>query len=516
MPSKMRSQSASFAAPVGGWNARDPEADMQATDALVLDNVIPRNRYVELRPGFLNHTQFDPGAGPAGGGSVSFKTLIEYSKADGTRKLIGCVSSFIFDLTTEDSPTALSGTTPTSDKWQHVTMNGVLILVNGSDVPQQYNGTTRSDLTITGSGLTSAFLVHVTNYKGRAYYVEKDTASIWYAAAGAHSGATTELDLSSVFRDGGYIQLCVTWSRDDGSGMQEFLVVISNTGEMLIYGGDDPGASNWTIVNRFYISEPLGRRAAYPLGSDIILLTQEGVIPISSVVAAAGAEINYVKLTDKIDNAFNELTRDKVDTFGWQCVNYAKEQLLVINAPIIEDKESVQLVMNTKTGAWCRFTNLNPSALVVFDGDLYFSGTSSDPNVYKYGNTRSDNGTRAIPFEIKTAYNYYGNMANKKHFKLVRAHVRSNNTAVLTFGVDVDFEGKTITQTITPTYATTAEWDIAMWDTAEWAISGTVQSEWRNVTGLGRAAAIIIKAEAAGAEFSISSFDMIYEEGSYL
>jgi hypothetical protein len=38
-------------APVGGWNARDPIADMPARDAVFLDNFFPRASDVMLRPG---------------------------------------------------------------------------------------------------------------------------------------------------------------------------------------------------------------------------------------------------------------------------------------------------------------------------------------------------------------------------------------------------------------------------------------------------------------------------------
>ena len=43
--------STSVPAPVGGWNARDSLANMEPTDAIVLDNLIPSTDRVDGRKG---------------------------------------------------------------------------------------------------------------------------------------------------------------------------------------------------------------------------------------------------------------------------------------------------------------------------------------------------------------------------------------------------------------------------------------------------------------------------------
>jgi hypothetical protein len=39
--------------PVGGWNSRDSLADLAPSDAVILDNWIPRAGYCELRRGYV-------------------------------------------------------------------------------------------------------------------------------------------------------------------------------------------------------------------------------------------------------------------------------------------------------------------------------------------------------------------------------------------------------------------------------------------------------------------------------
>jgi len=43
---------ASLPAPVGGWNARDSLANMESTDAVILDNLFPTVSSVNLRGGY--------------------------------------------------------------------------------------------------------------------------------------------------------------------------------------------------------------------------------------------------------------------------------------------------------------------------------------------------------------------------------------------------------------------------------------------------------------------------------
>src|SRR5690606_36028071 len=100
-------------------------------------------------------------------GSSAIGTLVEYSNG-ATRKLLAATNGKIFDASAAGAATELD-TGYTNNFWQHTIFNGTMILVNGADVAQQYNGTAISDATYTGSGLTATDLIDVITYRSRLY-----------------------------------------------------------------------------------------------------------------------------------------------------------------------------------------------------------------------------------------------------------------------------------------------------------------------------------------------------------
>ena len=76
-------------------------------------------------------------------------------------------------------------------------------LVNGTDTPQQFNGTSVSSLTVTGSGLTSTNLIGITVFKNRTFFWEDDSQDFWYSALNTLGGTVNKFPLSRVGDFGG-------------------------------------------------------------------------------------------------------------------------------------------------------------------------------------------------------------------------------------------------------------------------------------------------------------------------
>jgi hypothetical protein len=75
-------------------------------------------------------------------------------------------------------------------------------------------------------------------------------------------GAATEINLGSVFRLGGCIMACYTWTIDAGNGADDHFVILSSNGEVAVYRGTDPSdATAWSIVGVFVLGRPIGRRS---------------------------------------------------------------------------------------------------------------------------------------------------------------------------------------------------------------------------------------------------------------
>jgi hypothetical protein len=289
-------------------------------------------------------------------GSGNVESLDEFNGSDGTRKLVAFADNRIFDATAAgvSATDITAGSAITGNRWQTVNFRDRLICVNGLDVARQYDGTTVSDAVYTGP-TTPSDLVHVTSFKNRLYFAERNSARIWYGAVDAITGALTSFDVQSILTRGGNIEFITNWSRESGSGFGDLLVIVSNLGEVVVYSGASPADSAWTLVGRIDLPVPLGRRAFVPRGNDVIIITERGGIPLSKALALGENVGNYDTITDIIQNAFNDAARAQPDAFGWEGLIYPRGRYGLINVPISESLTSHQYIVNLDTGAWCRF-----------------------------------------------------------------------------------------------------------------------------------------------------------------
>ena len=61
-----------------------------------------------------------------------------------------------------------------------------------------------------------------------------------------------------------------------------------------------------------------------------------------------------------------------------------------------------------------------------------------------------------------------------------------------------------------------SEWDVAVWDVAEWISSAEVRNRWRGVSGIGTVGAIFYEARLQNVSLSISGWDVAWEPGGIL
>ncbi|MGK3945817.1 hypothetical protein ABK046_46665, partial [Streptomyces caeruleatus] len=77
------------------------------------------------------------------------------------------------------------------------------------------------------TGVTTSTLAHVTLFKNRLFFVQNNSMNVWYLPVNSIGGTASMLDLGSVFRRGGRVEACYTWTLDAGDGSDDHFVVIS-------------------------------------------------------------------------------------------------------------------------------------------------------------------------------------------------------------------------------------------------------------------------------------------------
>lgn len=467
---------ASVSAPTGGWNTRSALAEMKANEAVDLDNWFPNTAYCESRGGMTAHA-----TGMTGNG----KSFIIHTSMAGTSKMFCTTASGVYNVTSAGAVSA-SVATSTNGKWNSVMFgdgtNNWSISVNGTDKPLYYDGTnwvmvdnaTSPALT----GLTTTSIANVFVFKSRLMFIQKNSLSFWYLAAGAAGGALTEFDLSAEAIKGGYLVAGISWTLDAGSGLDDYAVFITSEGEALIYQGTNPSSSAaWAMIGRYDVGKPLGRKCLTKYGGDVLILTESGAFPLSSALQTAA--VNYkLALSFNIEPTFVSSARSTGTVFGWEATVYPQHSALIVNVPVAEDGTHYQYVMNTITKSWCRFTGWDAECFVVFGGNLYYADGTT---VYKAWTGTSDNGANIVIYG-KQAFNYFGNKGLAKHFDMFQPVMAVNGTFSYLTDIDVDFRDNEINGVATYTSASRATWDTDLWDACSWSGGLEIVKEWTSPT----------------------------------
>jgi hypothetical protein len=484
---------------VQGLNARDALASMDPADAITLDNWFPRGNDVLLRRGHQSHVTGLPG---------NVETLMQYSSGS-TNTLFAASGSGIYDVTTPGAVGAAVVSGLTNARWQHVmkTTSGGTFLVccNGADAMRSYNGSAWSTPTI--NSVSSSSIIGLTSHKERLWMIEKDSANAWYLATKAISGNATAFPLGAVFRMGGRLKAIIPLSQDAGSGPDDFLAFVSDKGEVAIYQGTDPGtASEWALIGVFRVGAPIGDRAFLRVGGDAALITDDGVISLLQAINVDRAAANTATITDRIRELFSDYVRAYRTNFGWQAISYPAGNWGLFNVPI-SATQSVQLVMNTITGAWCRFTGQNAFSWSMLGNEIYFGGST---RVFRADVGGTDNGAD-IASDMKTAFQYFKDRGGLKRFLQLRPVFLSNGLPSPRITLDVDFGNEEPTGS-TSFAAFGALWNTAVWDIDVWgANQEQVTQQWLGVHALGRCAAVRMKMASSGATMAVSAFDVLME-----
>jgi len=514
-PMRGRSTALTIPAPTLGWNARDALANMAPQDAVSMENMFPSTTAVVFR---LGYTQFFYGF------SGQAETLMQYSSGTSDQFFVIAGGS-IYDATAGGASGAADVTGLTNSRWQYVnntTAGGSYIqAVNGADKMRFYDGSTwhadgdggAYDIT----GVDSADCIGIFMSHNRVWLVEKDTLKAWYLAAGAIGGTANALDLSSIAEHGGYIMAGLSWTGDTGYGMDDMTLFMTSNGEVIVYKGTDPSsATTWALVGVFWIGSPVGRRCLLKYGGDVLAICQDGVVPLSTIVNSVRGN-NKTAFSNKIQNAISVAISVYGANFGWQLMQFPRENQLYLNVPVQEGQSQQQFVMSTiprgkGEWAWCNFTGWNANCFELWQDDLYFGG---DGFVGLAWNGYDDDGQN-INYNTLQAFNDCGNDTVQKRITMIRPILQSNGSPSILAGVNVDFDESDPTSPLSFAGQTYAVWNVALWDTGLWGSDLSVLKNWQGCTGIGYWVAPRLKAAQMGIATQWINSTLVFEGGGII
>lgn len=497
-------------APTDGWDAISPLAEMDPKRAPILINWVPRPGYVELRGGYVPYNDTLS--------NLPVETLMVRRSPTG-EQMFAASGSKIYDVSISDGsdpPVVVSGLG--SARWQYVnfTPGGgttVIQLVNGVDQLRQYNGTAWTTPAITGlPGGSTANIININSQKHRLWYIMKDSSVAAFMPTDAITGAIAgTLDLGATWQLGGHLVAMSAWTLDGGFGPSDYAMFISSRGQVTLYSGVDPtDASDWKIVGTFNVAPPIGYRCLYRTGSDVQIITQMGVIPISQALPFDPSADRSVAITARIQNAMAAAALSASNNFGWQLISFPFQQLIILNVPYSENSNQQQFVMNALTGAWCQFVGWESNCYEIYNNNLYWGG--NDGRVSR-GYAGSADFFSPINADMQCAYNWLDEPGRVKRMTMVQPLLVLGGILIPTIGVDVDFLTSNDVAPVTTTLMGTVLWDFARWDISLWPAEITNFTSWLSVDAIGHAMAVRMRVNISpygnnvGAEFDFANFD---------
>jgi hypothetical protein len=506
-PQQRSAQQASLPAPVMGLNTVDALADMDPRYGLSIQNFEATPQGLSVRQGYKTYATALP---------TSVTSLLPYhAKTSSASKLFAVSGTAIYDVTNAGAVGApvVTGLNAGSPYWQSTLMtNGTggtsyLVAVNGTDTPRMFDGTNWTTcstaaspsapgqfntLDNNGTAVNLNAIVDVLTHQQRLWFVKANSTIAYYAPIAAVGGQLSAFDFGAYFPTGGKLQKLSSWSTDLGGtlGIQTVLVVVSDHGDVLIYAGQNPAtATTWGISGQFKIGSPIGRRCTTPFAGDLLILTQDGLCPMSKYAVDSQTKESDA-ITYKISPTISNLVSAYSTTPGFEMINYPGNDALILNVPQSSQSNNFQFCMNTETNGWTQFTGWGAQCFALFNDNLYFGGTNFVALAfqgYQDGAPMSGSGGNNI---VATAMSAFTTLSQQLQFNgmktcsMVKPYfITGQSNPSIQVGLNTDFNLTPITGTATLTPASGAVWDNALWGNpnATWVGSPATNAKWTGV-----------------------------------
>ena len=382
------------------------------------------------------------------------------------------------------------------------------------------SATTVGSYSVTGyTGVDPATFRSISLWKNRQWFNQTTGTTVYFTDVNAISGAVSPFPLGSILKRGGNVVNISGWTLDAGTGVDDYLVFVTDQGEIAVYQGTNPtDATMFSLKGVWNLGSAFTTRCMHKFGGDLLLLLADGLTPLSAALQSSRLDPR-VNITDKIYNAISQATTDYGTQAGWQVIYFPLANMLVINVPTVYGTE--QWCMNTISKAWARFTDISAYHFTIFQDKLFFGGPGY---VGRYWALPSDNGAN-INASVQQAYSYFGNVGQLKRFMSVRPIFLINGSinnpqgkpgVVVDLNVDYAAQNPLSPATFSPALAAIGIWDQSRWDSG--AVWGTgnleVSKEWQSVSGIGTAAGLVMNIACQGIDVRWTSTDYIFEPGA--
>lgn len=354
-------QTATIPLPIGGMNRRDSAIALSPEDSPLIAEYYCYPSALRSRGKLTSGVTL---------GTIPKRLFNWYENAVSsyTERVIATSDTKIYSIDSSWAVTDISAGTITNGEWSAIPFANYLIMANGVDPVKKISvADVVTAAAFVGPGGADTALNQVWSYRGKIYFVQNNSQIFWYhATLAAITGALVSVDVSNFFNTPGKLLFGTSWSYNQGSTNQDYNVLVNADGEVLIYQGTDPGASDYSLIGRTKIPRPLSKNSFRKVGTDLIVYTTSGAVALSAALANVATSSSLATVTDKIARIFERgyypvaadanasrtassamIVEDILEPFLYMLGGNDPVAASYFNYPV--------WVMNTKTGAWSQF-----------------------------------------------------------------------------------------------------------------------------------------------------------------
>lgn len=540
LPQQLTSRTVRYPAPFKGVDARIALATGDQTHCIYAYNLVPSEYGMKVRKGFR---EYQTGIGSGFG----VRTIIPFDavEQDGlSNKLFATTNEGIFNCT------AVGGTPAQAlvfaDQNTASAGYGIYLHFTGQDeedlvfYADSINGLFTYDVNADSWAQTAGIVGPVTEdirficvHKNRIWLVEENKNYAWYLPVNAQAGPAEKFYFGSKFENGGNIAGMFSWSIDGGAGNDDYLVVVSRAGDVLVYQGNDPETvTDWGLRGSYYIGEvPPGASFGTVHGGDLYLLSIYGLNSMGDLLQGvdSAALFNSEDTTSpsaKIAEIVKTRLARTVRSYGWAIRRTPSESGILVSGPEEPGRNNIQYFYKSTIAAWAFWRDVPMTSFDTWQGAVLFG--TADNRLCLMDTTADEvklvppappetNG-QPIVFAVLSSYWDLGAPGLYKRVKLIRPDFISRAAPSVATAARYDYDLNENVFPITPAPAGTDSglWDISLWDTALWG-SGAGQNfapiagSW----GMGRNVAVSMQGETIE-ELTFIGWDVIHDTGGPL
>lgn len=518
----------SFPAPLKGMNVVDPIASMGPEFATSIVNMTCDGRGMKLRPGYM---EFATEVGAA-----DIRSMVAHQAVDvANNKLFAVSSEGIFDITA-------GGVGPYVVDIAFAIDNGMAgygvavtylddsTLTNYTFYADEDNGLYRyedaaawtavSDIVDGGAVNLGPDLVFVMQHKSRLWFVKRDSGTAYYLPAGQISGTADEFEMSTKFPHGGNLVGIYNWSVDGGDGIDDYIVFVSSSGDVVIYRWSDPAvATSIDQTSQYYIGPPpAGRRIASNSGGELYIISRLGILPMTRLVSGRPVQEQDIYATRNITPLVRARMQSTDFGVGWEMIPITTHSIFMLTSPFEGVANATQFVQSFNTGGWSLFAKVPVLCGVEYGGQFYFG--SPEGLVYRMINY-SDNVLLStsqgvtIDFNIVSAYSDGGEPGTNHRIQFLRPVFQTTGDFGYSMGARYDYDVSELSIVYDVVTGGGSSWDDALWDAGIWSGAGSIVQRPFGTDGLGRAMGFALVGDSQS-DLLLLRVDLMYDSGAFL